>query len=1002
MVTEWKRELVQRGFFWEDEGVLHRPVVHFGVDLWLPVVEETDVYQIIEQFWTQYFQATTTTAASSLSSTTTTNFSRSLEKNATAAYNESSLCTETVATSTLAWRPSLVFHVDDSHADGNDRLYSGNKSLTNDDYSIAGITWNQNDYDDDDDDDCQEESIAAGASRDPESHPPVPSRRDQIPRTLHHDTTGTVLDTISLSSYPGAVLDEAVDHSFLTTKSSSSLFANAFRETTDSDNNRNNIDHENDGDDDDKAEEEEKEEEEEEEVVFATSCKSSVTTTTAVSSSTTTIGTSQPQPSPPLSCLDDGQLVSLPNGTKMSIPQLQRWLLEVTPHRSVFFPDQKTMKRYTHRANKDTGDDDDDDDEAHRPWQWSRQQHQQHPRQRTTFYFRGMDGLEAWAGLFFENCLDERVVNFAYLLMDRGMLHSYTPRQQLHRNVRDAWLVLQPLLEPHVLNSLVRWTTSVSTTTASDTIVVHGAVRGSQDIELEAPGAEEDAMDVVLRLSRDMDLICDFFTSAKHDSAGDYYYDFVNEESHHEYSHQHRQVQDRFQKFEHDVCELQVIRWPEQPTEKLAFALNLFNLIVRHAMILSRNSGLENALSVLQREEFRWMDWPRQLQDVPEFFSQIGYCVGGAWISAAALQIQLYGQQRTSPNSENGNMPRSNKRRRLDWKIMFPKGKSSPSTLPKLVGSKSHWWSRLSCRDMQAVLPGVIHYEAPVVSFDPRILFAMTWGTRSSPAIATIFPNKLFEGLQAAAEQYCSTHVRVDMEQRTVTLPPLLSWFRADFGYLPEQVLFNVLTYLSPEQLASVCVLRDLGNFSIVFDDSSYIWEPGLTGEETIQESWSAPPPTSFQPFESACLSYKEDLEGGKNENLVGAIQEVEKHSSRDLCLPALEFSRSDGVRSFSDVLLSCFVGRRPSLGDSQPSVRTGSSGGGGSSREWHAGDRDCIDIEATTELPYDDIKGTTGSSDVEDDYCDEHSMFQRTVVSEITCGSEFADVGIEWPPNQS
>jgi hypothetical protein len=350
-------------------------------------------------------------------------------------------------------------------------------------------------------------------------------------------------------------------------------------------------------------------------------------------------------------------------------------------------------------------------------------QHRATPKDGQSYYFfRGYEGMELWSMLFFEDNQDEAVVAFGRMLIARGIIHNYTPKCE---NFAHTFLVLQPLQEPRVLNTFVKWPNS------------------------HIESREEDPMDVILRLSRLVDELC---------SQDDY-----------------RLNLSLFHDFEEAVAQLQVIGLPKTPVEKVTFALNLFNLIMRHAMLAAENRG--------------W-DWPQRLDELEAFLSKIGYNIGGDWISLADLQSSLYGR--------------------------------SGEPAPVLLAKKQKWWRRLSCHG------GVekdLHYASPVFRSDPRTLMATTWGTQSSPNVSTLYPNRLEEGLEAAAEIYCQQHVVVEFDQ--VVIPALLAWHRADFGNDPEDVMNSLYPYLSFLQLKQLQDLHEMGRVRVVFDED-FCWKRGM------------------------------------------------------------------------------------------------------------------------------------------------------------------------------
>ena len=172
------------------------------------------------------------------------------------------------------------------------------------------------------------------------------------------------------------------------------------------------------------------------------------------------------------------------------------------------------------------------------------------------------------------------------MLIELGIVHNYTPKCT---DFSKTFLVLQPLKEPRVLNSFVKWPTGKNNTATSC----------SPDDEATDP------MDVLLRLSRLMDEIC----------ATDY-----------------REHLHLYHEFEIGCCQLQVLPFPSDQRERVTFLLNLYNMAVRHAVICC--------------DERHW-SWPTNLADLHAFFSKTGYNIDGTWVSLAELQAVLYGNTET-------------------------------------------------------------------------------------------------------------------------------------------------------------------------------------------------------------------------------------------------------------------------------------------------------------------------------------------------------------------
>jgi len=43
-------------------------------------------------------------------------------------------------------------------------------------------------------------------------------------------------------------------------------------------------------------------------------------------------------------------------------------------------------------------------------------------------------------------------------------------------------------------------------------------------------------------------------------------------------------------------------------------------------------------------------------------------------------------------------------------------------------------------------------------------------------------PDRVYDQLQAATQEYLQAHVKIDLIRRQVTLPKLLDWYKADFA----------------------------------------------------------------------------------------------------------------------------------------------------------------------------------------------------------------------------
>lgn len=282
------------------------------------------------------------------------------------------------------------------------------------------------------------------------------------------------------------------------------------------------------------------------------------------------------------------------------------------------------------------------------------------------YYFHGEDGIKVWKGLFFDREIigrtDDEVIDFGRTLIERGLVHNYSADEQ---DLRKAFLVLQPLQEPRLLNTFINIPRN--------------------------KGIKADPVKVIMNLSLEIDALCGL--------AGDVTHEFV----------------ERFHKFEENVCQLQAVHFPTDAVNKVTFGLNLFNLIARHAMLL-RNEMLARRVGWSRP----WSaTWPNGLEQVDNFMRTVCYFVGGRPYSLASLRNSLYGQLEGAASLVKHDMPK--------------------------------WWRQMLCRGVDGEGAADVHFAAPLIqNGDPRIIFAMTWGTQSSPVVSTIHPDRLGVGLQVS------------------------------------------------------------------------------------------------------------------------------------------------------------------------------------------------------------------------------------------------------------
>lgn len=546
------------------------------------------------------------------------------------------------------------------------------------------------------------------------------------------------------------------------------------------------------------------------------------------------------------------------------------------------------------------------------------------------FYFRGFEGMELWSILFFEDPHTD-VTEFGRMLVERGVVHNYTPNCA---DFSKTFLVLQPLKEPRVLNSFVQW--PATATTKADP---PSATTKPSSAPADADSITEDSMEVLLRLSRLMDEIC----------ATDY-----------------REHLSLYHEFEIGCCQLQVMPLPVDQQERVTFLLNLYNMAVRHAVIIC--------------QERRW-PWPTDLANLHAFFTKTGYTVNGTWVSLAELQTVLYG------NTE--------------------------IVMPPLKTERVGFWKRWSlCRPGAAVetVDAPQYYSNGAIRTDARLLFAMTLGIKGSPSVVTLYPNRLEEGLQTATEVFAREHVKIT--DTCVILPALTSWFRHDLGDgTAKMALHYLLPFLSVEQMRALDRLWQRDILDVEFGRSDTDWTPafatlptsvastvGKRGSGKRMETTTEPdaipePPAPIRHTSSDFTFRKLSTLTSEEEFSVSPAPELHDPASdlidpTPLNPPCSVASRTKGTKhtekpsllaqrqpSFHHhpkpgVLLRRLWGRYPSVGDIAPR-RPG--------------------LLDKTETHYDDEdEDESDRLDVLSD--DGHSFFQ-SVVSEITYGSEFRDL---------
>jgi hypothetical protein len=178
--------------------------------------------------------------------------------------------------------------------------------------------------------------------------------------------------------------------------------------------------------------------------------------------------------------------------------------------------------------------------------------------------------------------------------------------------------------------------------------------------------------------------------------------------------------------------------------ERLAFWINLYNGLVLHGVA---------ALGIAE-----------SLKEVPDFFSRIGYDVGGEVFT---------------PDDIRHGILRANQRQPYGLFQPFADGD-----------------------------PRCIHVIDPP---DPRIHFALSGACRSSPRFAVYDPRGLREQLDRAASRFInSPQVEIVPRKNLLFLSPLFKWYRLDFGGY-EGMIDLLIRYMDHGQAKDFLIERGLG-----------------------------------------------------------------------------------------------------------------------------------------------------------------------------------------------
>lgn len=194
--------------------------------------------------------------------------------------------------------------------------------------------------------------------------------------------------------------------------------------------------------------------------------------------------------------------------------------------------------------------------------------------------------------------------------------------------------------------------------------------------------------------------------------------------------------------------------------EKLAFFINLYNIMTIHAVII--------------------LGHPNGPLDRRRLFGDFQYLIGGYPYSLSAIQ--------------NGVL-RGNQR--------------PPYQLIKPFGPKDKR------------LPVALSEQEPLIHF------ALTNGSRSSPALKCYSPSDIDAELRAAVRAFfLDGGVVIDMEAKTVSVSKIIKWFSVDFGKNELEILRWLVNHLEPSKAENLLELLDGNELKVVYQP--YDWTSNL------------------------------------------------------------------------------------------------------------------------------------------------------------------------------
>jgi glutaredoxin len=309
-------------------------------------------------------------------------------------------------------------------------------------------------------------------------------------------------------------------------------------------------------------------------------------------------------------------------------------------------------------------------------------------------------------------------LNFARTLQVSHELYHHVVHDHIIQDTKNLFFRLQCDQTPHILNSYCVWSERV----------------------------DPDAMALLERLKKRLNAVLQDHTT----TTGKI--DYIAAVHHED-----------FPALEEAICELQAVDYERMHYRlKLAFSINLYNLMIKYAFIkvgVGAKSSTRNA-----------------------FFNRVAFQLGSSrGVGSYLLSFH---------DLENGIL-RGNRK--------------APFALRRPFSNDD---SRLSL-----VMPRV----------DNRIHFALNCGASSCPPVINFTADGVLEELRVVARAFCEDVANVDVDGSTLYLSKIFYWYNEDFGGTPMHIAESVLGFLKgSEKAAKLSLLVASGNMRVKYN--TYDW----------------------------------------------------------------------------------------------------------------------------------------------------------------------------------